>query len=96
MTICAAPRPVVGLSAISPESSDTILIVSWSASANYSGPGVISQYYVTVTNYSLAPVTNVTVPGDITSTNVTGLGKYCTLVNQCSLLPGSVTVGILI
>ena len=73
MHISIAPGPIVGLTAIAPEGSDTILTVSWSTPLQSSS--IISQYYVTVTNYSLAPVTNVTVPGERTSINVTGLGK---------------------
>lgn len=67
------PGAVEGLSAVAPVGSDTMLTVSWSVPAE--SIGVISQYYVTVTNYSLAPATNMTVPGDKTSTIVTGLRK---------------------
>ena len=62
------------LSAIAPEESSTTLIVSWRIPANFSG--VVSQYYVIVTNYSNTSVADRSVPGDVTSTMVTDLGKY--------------------
>ena len=68
-----APGSVVGLSAVVPDGSVTILTVIWSAPAQPSG--AVSQYYVIVTNYSLASVTNKNVSGDTTSTNVTDLSK---------------------
>lgn len=68
-----APGSVVGLSAVAPDGSLTMLNVTWSAPAQPSG--TVAQYFVIVTNYSLAFVTSKTVPGDTTSTSVTGLGK---------------------
>ena len=68
-----APGSVVGLSAVAPDGSLTMLTVTWSAPAQPSG--TVAQYFVVVTNYSLAFVTSKTVPGDTTSTSVTGLGK---------------------
>lgn len=69
-----APGSVAGLSAVPPDGSITTLTVTWSAPAQPSG--TVSQYFVIVTNYSLALVTNKTVSGITTSTNVTGLGKF--------------------
>ena len=67
------PGAVEELSAVAPFGSNTTLTISWSVPAE--SIGVISWYYVIVTNYSLVPVFNRTIPGDETSTNVTGLGR---------------------
>lgn len=67
------PGSIVDLSAVAPDGSVTTLTVTWSAPVQPSG--VVAQYYIIVTNYSLAPVTNKTVLGGTTSTNVTDLSK---------------------
>ena len=67
------PGAVEGLSAIAPLGSNEVLTISWSVPTE-SG-GVISSYYVIVTNYSFDPVRSMSIPGDKTSTNVTGLGR---------------------
>lgn len=67
------PGSIIGLSAVPPDGSVTTLTVTWSAPAQPSA--TVSQYFVIVTNYSLALVANKTVSGVTTSTSVTGLGK---------------------
>lgn len=71
------------LLATAPEGSDTSLLVSWKAPSESSG--VVNRYYVTVTNYSLASVDDLTVPGDTNTTNVSGLGQFYLKV-ACSAL----------
>ena len=73
------PGAVEGLSAAAPMGSNKVLTLSWSVPAE--SVGVISWYYVIVTNYSFDPVSSKTVPGDETSTNVTGLGRPTKLTN---------------
>lgn len=73
LTSIGVPGSVEGLSANAPEGSNKVLTISWHVPAD--SVGVISLYYVIVTNYSFDPVSSVTIPGDETSANVTGLGR---------------------
>ena len=61
---------VSGLSAVAPQDSDTALIVSWNPTAE------VDVYRVIVTNYSLALVTDLAIPGDTISITVTDLGEH--------------------
>lgn len=69
------PGPVLNLSAISPESSDSVLVVTWlPPSSDLSYILEILYYNVSVTNYSMTPVANMIVSTNQTSTVVDGLG----------------------
>lgn len=70
------PGPVNDLSASPPEGSDSILIITWLPPDEPNWPLEVLYYNVVVTNYSMAPVANMTVPVDQTSAVVMDLGQY--------------------
>lgn len=82
------PGPVMNLTVFAPDGSDSILIVTWlPPSGELSDILEILYYNVSVTNYSMTPVTRVNVSMDQTSTIVTGLGK-CDIMH-CSICASS-------
>ena len=74
----ALPGVVQQLAVTSPSDSNDTLTISWNQAS-----GVVSQYYIVVTNYSLIPVTSFSVAGDQTTTTVPGLRKLYDMYSAC-------------